>query len=167
MRPPRVAGIRSTAALAGASRCHRWSCCRPQRASTPTGGTFSPRDKRIGARRRNTSFKPPICLRPLQRATEDDITSFVDCPMNANSATKPRMMPIKNLAKNGPVSVLKPRCTTKNVPMARSATSRRFCCKTALAQPARHRDQRRKTLILGGPKFGLTAKPNRTLNATG
>jgi len=32
--------------------------------------------------------------------------------MNANSATKPRMMPIKNLAKNGPVGVLKPRCTT-------------------------------------------------------
>jgi hypothetical protein len=25
-------------------------------------------------------------------------------------ATKPRMMPIKNLAKNGPVGVLKPRC---------------------------------------------------------
>ena len=32
--------------------------------------------------------------------------------MNANSATKPRMMPIKNLAKNGPVGVLKPGCTT-------------------------------------------------------
>ena len=32
--------------------------------------------------------------------------------MNANSATKPRMMPIKNLAKNGPVGVLKRRCTT-------------------------------------------------------
>ena len=31
--------------------------------------------------------------------------------MNANSATKPGMMPIKNLAKNGPVGVLKPRCT--------------------------------------------------------
>jgi hypothetical protein len=30
--------------------------------------------------------------------------------MNANSATKPRMMPIKNLAKNGPVGVLKRRC---------------------------------------------------------
>src|SRR5258708_2720479 len=27
--------------------------------------------------------------------------------MNANSATKPGMMPIKNLAKNGPVGVLK------------------------------------------------------------
>src|SRR6266478_3695097 len=32
--------------------------------------------------------------------------------MNADSATKPRMMPIKNLAKNGPVGVLKPRCKT-------------------------------------------------------
>jgi hypothetical protein len=32
--------------------------------------------------------------------------------MNANSATKPGMMPIKNLAKNGPVGVLKPRCIT-------------------------------------------------------
>ena len=26
-----------------------------------------------------------------------------------------------------------------------------------MAQPARHRDQRRKTLVLGGPKFGLAA----------
>src|SRR6202163_3776719 len=33
--------------------------------------------------------------------------------MNANSATKPRMMPIKNLAKNGPVGVLKRCCTTR------------------------------------------------------
>ena len=35
-----------------------------------------------------------------------------DGTMNANSATKLRMMPVKNLAKNGPVNVLKPRCTT-------------------------------------------------------
>jgi len=56
-------------------------------------------------------FKPPICLRLFQRAAEEDIASFVDCPMNANSATKPGMMPIKNLAKNGPVGVLKRRCT--------------------------------------------------------
>src|SRR5450755_2913931 len=60
-------------------------------------------------RRRSTSM-PPICLRPFLRAAEEDVTSFVDCPMNANSATKPRMMPIKNLAKNDPVGVLKPRC---------------------------------------------------------
>ena len=48
--------------------------------------------------------------------------------------------------------------TMKNGPMARSATNRRYCCKTTLAQPARHRDPRRKNLVLGGPKFGLTAK---------
>ena len=36
---------------------------------------------------------------------------LVDGLMNANSATKPRMMPIKNLAKNGPVGVLKRCCT--------------------------------------------------------
>jgi len=57
-------------------------------------------------------FKRPICLRLFQRAAEDDKTILVDGPMNANSATKPGMMPIKNLAKNGPVGVLKPRCTT-------------------------------------------------------
>jgi hypothetical protein len=56
-------------------------------------------------------FKPPICLRPIKRAAEDDKTTLVDGTMNANSATKPGMMPIKNLAKNGPVGVLKPRCT--------------------------------------------------------
>jgi hypothetical protein len=33
-------------------------------------------------------------LRLFQRAAEDDKTTLVDCPMNANSATKPRMMPI-------------------------------------------------------------------------
>ena len=26
-------------------------------------------------------FKPPICLRLFQRAAEEDITSFFDCPM--------------------------------------------------------------------------------------
>jgi len=57
-------------------------------------------------------FKPTVCLRPIQRAAKNDITSLVDSPMNANAATKPGMMPIKNLAKNGPVGVLKPRCTT-------------------------------------------------------
>jgi hypothetical protein len=50
-------------------------------------------------------------LRPIKRAAEDDKTTLVDGTMNANSATKPGMMPIKNLAKNGPVGVLKPRCT--------------------------------------------------------
>jgi hypothetical protein len=57
-------------------------------------------------------FKPPICLRLFQRAAEDDKTILVDGTMNANSATKPWMMPIKNFAKNGLVGVLKPRCTT-------------------------------------------------------
>jgi AraC-like DNA-binding protein len=57
-------------------------------------------------------FKPPICLRLFERAAEDDKTILVDGTTNANSSTKPRMMPIRNLAKNGPVGVLKPRCTT-------------------------------------------------------
>jgi len=55
-------------------------------------------------------FKPPICLGLFQRAAEEDKTILVDGTMNANPATKPRMMSIKNLAKNGPVGVLKPRC---------------------------------------------------------
>ena len=49
----------------------------------------------------------------MQRAAEHDIISRADGLVNANSAaTKPRMMPIKNLAKNGPVGVLKRCCTT-------------------------------------------------------
>jgi hypothetical protein len=56
-------------------------------------------------------LKPPICLRSIQRAAKNNAASLVDCHMNANPATKPRMMVIKNLAKNGPVGVLKPRCT--------------------------------------------------------
>jgi hypothetical protein len=58
------------------------------------------------------NFQPTVCLRLFQRAAEDDLVSLVDGAVNANSATKPGMMPIKNLAKNGPVGVLKPRCTT-------------------------------------------------------
>jgi hypothetical protein len=51
-------------------------------------------------------------LRPIQRAAKNDIISLVDGLMNTNLATKPRMMPIKNLAKDGPVGVLKRCCTT-------------------------------------------------------
>jgi hypothetical protein len=68
--------------------------------------------------RRN--FQPTVCLRLFQRAAEDDLVSLVDGTMNANSATKPSMMPIKNLAKNGPVGVLKPRCTIRNAGTRRS-----------------------------------------------
>ena len=60
--------------------------------------------------RRN--FQPTVCLRSVQSAAKNDMVSLVDSPMNANSAAKPSMMPIKNLAKNDPVGVLKPRCTT-------------------------------------------------------
>jgi hypothetical protein len=58
------------------------------------------------------NFQPAFCSRLIQRAAKDDIISLVDGLMNANPATKPRMMPIKNLAKNGPVGVLKRCCTT-------------------------------------------------------
>jgi hypothetical protein len=70
-------------------------------------------------------FKPPIGLRGFQRAAEDDKTILVDGTMNANSATKPRMMPIKNLAKNGPVGVLKPRCITRLARTFQSTRTRR------------------------------------------
>jgi hypothetical protein len=64
-------------------------------------------------------------LRLFQRAAEDDKTILVDGTMNANSATKPRMMPIKNLAKNGPVGVLKPRCITRLARTFQSTRTRR------------------------------------------
>src|SRR6516225_7888458 len=57
-------------------------------------------------------FQPTICLRPVQRAAKNNTITLVDGSMNANSAPKPRVMPIKNLAKNGPVGVLKRFCTT-------------------------------------------------------
>src|ERR1700681_2194445 len=71
------------------------------------------------------NFQPTVCLRPIQRAAKDDIISLVDGLMNANSATKPRMMPIKNLAKNGPVGVLKRCCTIEPVVTPLSAISAR------------------------------------------
>ena len=71
------------------------------------------------------NFKPPICLRRFQRAAEDDKTILVDGTMNANSATTPRMMSITNLTKNGPVGVLKRRCTIERGATPPSATSAR------------------------------------------
>ena len=68
------------------------------------------------------NLQPTICLRSIQRAAENDIISLVNGPMNANSATKPRMMPIKNLAKNGPVGVLK-RCCTMAADRTRALTT--------------------------------------------
>jgi hypothetical protein len=56
------------------------------------------------------NFKPSIRLRPIERAAKNDF-NLVDGLMNADSATKPGMMPIKNLTKNGLVGVLKPCCT--------------------------------------------------------
>jgi hypothetical protein len=76
-------------------------------------------------------FKPPIRLRRFQRAAEDNKTILVDGTMNANSTTKPRMMPIKDLAKNGPVGVLKPRCTTKSERIDHWIRMRRSLAKSA------------------------------------
>ena len=56
-------------------------------------------------------FKPPIGLRLFQRAAEDDKTTLVDGTMNANSATKPGMMPIKNLAKARGIRPQSPGCS--------------------------------------------------------
>jgi hypothetical protein len=70
-------------------------------------------------------FKPPICLRPIKRAAEDDKTILVDGTMNANSVTKPGMMPIKNFAKNCIVGVLKPRCITRLARTFQSTRTRR------------------------------------------
>jgi hypothetical protein len=80
-------------------------------------------------------------MRLFQRAAEDDKTTLVDGTMNANLATKPGMMTIKNLAKSGPVGVLKPRCTTKNARMGRSGTDPRLRCRIAMAIPARQHDK--------------------------
>src|SRR3984893_15518461 len=90
-------------------------------------------DKRLSGQRLSVSacrpvehpcwnFPPTFCLRPIQRAAKDDIVSLLDGLMNANSATKPRMMPIKTLAKNGPVGVLKRCCITR---LARTFQSKR------------------------------------------
>jgi hypothetical protein len=57
------------------------------------------------------NFKPPIGLRLFQRAAEDDKTTLVDGTMNANSATKPGMMPIKNLAKTRGIRPQLPGCS--------------------------------------------------------
>jgi len=46
------------------------------------------------AARGAVGVQPTICWRPIQRAAKHDITSLVDGLVNANSATKPGMMPI-------------------------------------------------------------------------
>ncbi|WP_208610749.1 hypothetical protein, partial [Bradyrhizobium shewense] len=54
------------------------------------------------------NFQATIYFRSIKRAAESDIISLLDPSMNANSAIKPGMMSIKNLAKNDPVGVLEP-----------------------------------------------------------
>jgi putative transposase len=49
--------------------------------------------------------------------------------------------------------------TMKSAPTGRSAKSRRLRCSITLAQPARHRQNSRKTLPAGDPKMGLSAWP--------
>jgi hypothetical protein len=83
-------------------------------------------------------FKRPICLRLFQRAAEDDKIILVDGTMNANSATKPRMMPIKNLARNGPVGVLKPRCTTTSERIDHWTKMRRSLAKFSESEASNH-----------------------------
>ncbi|MGY4319367.1 hypothetical protein [Bradyrhizobium sp. JR3.5] len=75
------------------------------------------------------NLQPTICLRSIQRAAESDIVSLVDPSVNVNSATKPGMMSIKNLAKNSPVGVLKRCCTTKSGPMGDRQSSADFAAK--------------------------------------
>jgi hypothetical protein len=83
-------------------------------------------------------LKPPIGLRRFQRAAEDDKTILVDGTMNANSATTPRMMSIKNLTKNGPVGVLKRRCIIASEPIDPSTRMRRSLAKFSESEASDH-----------------------------
>jgi hypothetical protein len=70
---------------------------------------MTPNDQRLGVRACRAvehpcwNLQPTICLRSIQRAAENDIISLVDRSVNANTAAKPRMISIKNLANSGPV----------------------------------------------------------------
>jgi hypothetical protein len=81
-----------------------------------------------------------VLLATIQRAAKDDIVSLLDGLMNANSATEPRTMPIKNLAKNGPVGVLKRCCLARTYRSTRTRRRREpyiplvaFCLRHFLA----------------------------------
>lgn len=52
--------------------------------------------------------------------------------------------------------------TMRNGPTGRSAIGHRFCCKITPAPPARQRDEKRKTLVPGGPSSVSLHSPNRT-----
>jgi hypothetical protein len=107
------------------SRCARWRWilqrqiekCRERRKGVNADKRLS--CQRLGVRAGRPvehpcwNFQPTFCSRPIQRAAKDDVISLVDGLMNANSAAKPGMMPIKNLAKDGPVGVLKCCCTMR------------------------------------------------------
>jgi hypothetical protein len=73
----------------------------------------------------------------FQRAAEEDKTILVDGTMNANPATKPRMMSIKDLAKNGPAGVLEPRCTTTSGPIDHWTRMRRFLARFSASHRSR------------------------------
>src|SRR6266850_325948 len=56
-------------------------------------------------------LQPSIRFRSIQRAAENNAMRLVDRRVHDDLSARPRMMRIENLAKNGLVGVLKPRCT--------------------------------------------------------
>ena len=111
-------------------------------------------------------FKPTVCLRPIQRAAKNDITSLVDGPMNANSATKPRMMSIKNLAKNGPVGVVKPRCTIAAAHIRALTAARRIKPTSPHCRSARQPNPGRRSTYRRGDFVQTTGTSSFSGNAS-
>jgi hypothetical protein len=56
-------------------------------------------------------LKPANRIGAAQRTAKDFVARLVDCLMNENRQTEPRMPPVQQFAKAGLVGVIKPRCT--------------------------------------------------------
>jgi len=122
------------------------------------------------------NLKPPSRIGAAQRAAENNIIRLGDRLVDKDRQTKPWMPPIQELAKTGPVGVIKLGCTTRAVVIRRSViyprsntsvVSRPIPTHTSL--PSCSRPSR--TSPSGGPQVGpsltAAARDGRTIVRAG
>lgn len=100
--------------------------------------------------------QPSIRFRPIQLAAENNAIRLLDRRVHADLSARPRMMRIENLAKNGLVGVLEPRCTTPSGHIHR--------CDIVRQRPKQscHQPWSRPTLRSGSSKAGPRAPGARS-----
>src|SRR6266700_3925622 len=84
------------------------------------------------------NLKPPSRIGAAQRAAENNIIRLGDRLVDEDRQTKPWMPPIQELAKTGPVGVIKLGCTTTSEPIDHWIRMRRSLAKFSGSEASNH-----------------------------